>query len=88
MPRKRHPIKEIEQAIRYAERHGWSLRAARRSSHCFGILKCPHNDRECHCGVFCQASVWSTPANPQAHARSLQRIVRGCMHETDRDDRV
>jgi hypothetical protein len=86
MPRERHPSKEIEAAIHFARQHGWQFRVPGRSAHCFGVLMCPHNDKACRCGLFCRVSIWSTPANPQAHARSLRRTVEKCIHEISGDD--
>ncbi|RPH93075.1 MAG: hypothetical protein EHM68_16225 [Lysobacterales bacterium] len=86
MARKKHPNKAIEGSIRYAERHGWTLKPAGKSAHAFGILKCPHNDRDCRCGVFCQASIWSTPRSPEAMARQIRRMVANCIHQNDETD--
>lgn len=36
--RKKHPNKEIEKAIRYAERLGWRYRRAGKSAHAWGRL--------------------------------------------------
>jgi hypothetical protein len=82
MVRKRHQNKGIEGAIQFAENHGWSFRESRGAAHPFGVLKCPHNDRNCRCGVYCQVSIWSTPKNPQAHARKIHRAVKRCIYQT------
>jgi hypothetical protein len=76
MPRPRHGNKVIESALSYAEAHGW--RVVKASGHAWARLYCPWNDRDCRCGEFCIASVWSTPRNPEAHARQIRRIVDGC----------
>ena len=73
MARPRHPNKEIEAAVRYAERRG--RRCTRASGHAWGRLPCPHEARG-----GCQLSVWSTPRNPQNHANQIRRRVDGCPH--------
>lgn len=78
MARKPHPIKEIEAAVRYAEENGWTWIKA--SGHAWGILRCPWNDKECRCGEFCQASIWSTPRSGENHANQLRRVIDRCMH--------
>lgn len=81
MARKRHPRKMIEQAVRYAESRGWTVKAAGNSAHAWGILQCPANSRECRCGRFCRNGIWSTPRNEQAHARHIRRCVDHCLFE-------
>lgn len=73
MARARHPHKEIEAAVCYAEEHGWTF--ARAGSHAWGILHCPEPGREGH-----RFSVYSTPRVPEAHARDLRRVVNRCRH--------
>lgn len=41
-------------------------------------MKCPYNDKECRCGEFCRASIWSTPKSPTNHARQIRRVVDNC----------
>ena len=76
MKRSRHPKKEIEEAIRYAEDHGWRIEVG--GSHAWGRMYCPYNDQECRCGEFCMTSIWSTPRNSWSHARMLKRVVDNC----------
>jgi hypothetical protein len=78
--RRRHPDREIEAAIAYAEAHGWRIRLSQ--GHAWGVMLCPNNDPECRCGEFCVTSIWSTPRNPAAHARGLRQVVDNC---TSRD---
>ena len=73
MARPRHPKKEIEEAVVYAESRGWDL--IRSGSHVWGILHCPGRGRGGH-----RVSVYSTPRNPTAHARDLRREVDRCQH--------
>ncbi|RFF29562.1 hypothetical protein DZC52_12190 [Wenzhouxiangella sediminis] len=75
--RKSHPNKEIEHAIRHAESQGWRIELSK-GGHCWGRMFCPYNDPECRCGVFCIASIWSTPRNPAGHAKQILRVVDKC----------
>jgi hypothetical protein len=74
MPRPRHPNKHIEAALRYAEAKGWRYHAAGHSAHAWGRLLC----RAGH--VEHQFSVWSTPRNPEGHAKHIRRMVDRCEH--------
>lgn len=74
--RDRHPNKEIEGALQYAESLGWEVKKAGKSSHAWGRVYCPHGGRE-----GCLFSVWSTPRSPQNHARQIRRNVDNCPHE-------
>jgi hypothetical protein len=76
MGRSRHPKKEVEEAIRYAEAHGW--RVAVGGSHAWGRVYCPYNDPVCRCGEFCITSIWSTPRSAGNHGRQLKRVVDNC----------
>ena len=71
MARPAHPRKEIEAAVVYAEALGWTVKLS--NGHAWGRMKCP-----CHTREGCQLSVWSTPRNPEAHARQLRRAVDRC----------
>lgn len=77
MARSRHPDKHIEAALRHAERASWRVEPAR--GHAWGRLYCPWNSNECRCGEFCVISIWSTPRNPEAHARQILRVVDRCV---------
>ena len=70
---KRHPNKHIQGAVEHALEQGWRL--VESQGHAWGILFCPHGQRG-----GCQISVYSTPRNPQAHARRIRREVDGCPH--------
>jgi hypothetical protein len=76
MARVRHPKKEVEEAIRHAEAHGWRVEVG--GSHAWGKMYCSYNDVECRCGEFCIASIWSTPKNAGNHARQIKRVVDNC----------
>lgn len=76
MPRrKRHPDKEIELAIQYAEKKGWRYMKAGTSAHAWGRLLCPQQNRE-----GCSMSIWSTPRNSTVHAKQIYRRVDLCPH--------
>ena len=81
---KKHPDKNINDAVNYAVKNGWEVVEAGSSSHAWARLKCPYNDPECRGGKFCLNSVWSTPKNPQNHAKQIRRIVDRCINK-DRD---
>ena len=53
MARSRHPDKEIEEAVAYAEQAGWRVVMAK--GHAWGRLYYEHADRD-----GCMVSVWST----------------------------
>jgi hypothetical protein len=69
--RPRHPDKEVEAAVRYAEAQGWSIRM---QGH-WGRLYCAQADRE-----GCQVGVWGTPRNAGIHARQIRRAIDRCPH--------
>jgi hypothetical protein len=72
--RRRHKNKAIHAAVRYALGRGWTLIEAR--SHAWGRLRCPHRGRD-----GCLFSVWSTPRDPDEHARYIRRMVDRCPHQ-------
>ena len=73
MSRPRHPNKHIELAIQYAESLGWRVELSQ--GHAWGHLLCPRSTRE-----GCIVAVWSTPKNPENHARHIRRDVDMCPH--------
>ena len=79
MTRSRHPNKEIEHALQYAQAHGWRIVPG--GSHAWGRIYCPDDDEGCRCGEFCIASIWSTPKNPKSHARAIRRVVNNCIKQ-------
>jgi len=74
--RSRHPNKEIEEAIKYAEQNGWIYKDSGNSAHSWGKLLCPLHTREGH-----QISIWSTPRSTFNHAQQIRRAVDRCQHE-------
>lgn len=79
--RPKHPNKEIEQAICYAESEGWRYQASGKSAHAWGKLLCPLASREGH-----SMSVWSTPRNTENHAKQIKRNVDACDHQEVKDE--
>lgn len=77
MARPRHPQKEVEEAVAYAEARGWTWRPM---GH-WGRLFCPYADRG-----GCQTGVNSTPRNPGHHARQIRRAVDRCPHGRECED--
>jgi hypothetical protein len=73
-----HPNKHIREALDYAEEQGWAFTKSR--GHAFGRIRCGHSHDDC------QMSVWSTPRNPENHAKAIRRKVDKCpgeeTHET------
>ncbi|MFZ4499820.1 MAG: hypothetical protein ACOYMX_08960 [Burkholderiales bacterium] len=78
MPRAKHPHKDVEAAISRAEASGWRIVIG--GSHAWGRMFCPWNDDGCRCGLHCISCIWSTPRNPEAFARQLDRVVNNCLH--------
>lgn len=71
--RKRHKQKELESVVAYAESLGW--RVVMGTGHAWAYLYCPRADRS-----GCKVGVWSTPKNPENHARQIRRQVDSCPH--------
>ena len=84
--RPRHPRKEIEAAVEYAIQCGW--RHAKATGHAWGRLQCPWNDADCRCGTVYQISIWSTPKNPENHARQIIRLIDGCARKMNNKART
>ena len=82
MIRSSHPKKDIEQALGYAEAHGW--RVVTGGSHAWGRIYCPYKDDACRCGEFCITSVWNTPRSAGNHAKALRRVVDNCKAHRNR----
>ncbi|OLP59642.1 hypothetical protein BJF93_11235 [Xaviernesmea oryzae] len=86
MARSRHTSKEIESVLKELEARGWEVIEGK--GHAWGILRCPMNSKNCRCGEFCQMSVWSTPKNPEQHAKRLRQKALACtkLDEEGEDD--
>lgn len=72
-----HPNKHIREAIEYAEDKGWRFVKANARAHSYGKLLCQFGH------VDCQVWVYSTPRDPQGHARRLRRKVETCPGSTE-----
>lgn len=70
--RPRHPKKDVEKALQFAEAQGWIVTT--KSGHAWGQMRCPAGDH--------QAFVWGTPKNPTVHAKQLQKAVIRCPDNT------
>jgi hypothetical protein len=70
-----HPNKEIEAAIKYAEKSEWEFRKSGNSSHAWGRLYCPLHTREGH-----HMSIYTTPKNPTNYAKLIRQRVDKCEH--------
>jgi hypothetical protein len=76
LKRAKHPSKEIEAALRFAESEKWRVDVG--GSHAWGKMFCPFNQETCRCGEFCITSIWSTPRDAENHARALKKVVEKC----------
>ncbi|MCW8409598.1 hypothetical protein OQJ13_11515 [Legionella sp. PATHC035] len=81
MVRPKHPNKDIELAIKYAERKGWRYQSSGNSAHAWGRLLCPLASREGH-----SMSIWSTPKVPENHAKQIKRNVDACEHQGEENE--
>lgn len=79
--RPKHPSKEIEQALKYAESKGWRYHSSGNSAHSWGRILCPLSNREGHA-----MSIWSTPKNAENHAKQIKRNVDACEHQGEQDE--
>ncbi len=75
MARDRHPQKELEAVVEYAEQQGWEVRAGKR--HAKFKLYCQYHDRG-----GCKVSVWGTPADAKDHAKDVRRAIDRCPHKS------
>jgi hypothetical protein len=80
MPRKKHPDKNIEASVVYAEERGWIYKESGNSSHAWGRLLCPLHTREGH-----QMSIWTTPRNTYNHAEQIKKLVDRCAHREEKN---
>lgn len=83
--RAKHPNKEIESAIKFAEAKGWRYPPTGNSAHAWGRLLCSLESRD-----GCSMSIWSTPKNAQNHAKQIIRNVKSCPHkgETENEEKA
>lgn len=78
MSRRKHPKKEIEEALEYAESKGWLVENSKGNGHAWGKMYCPNNDATCRCGEYCITSINSTPRSAGNHAKQLKRVIDNC----------
>ncbi len=76
MKRAKHPTKEIEAALKFAESEKWRVDVG--GSHAWGKMFCPFYQEPCRCGVFCITPTLSTPRDAENHARDLKRVIEKC----------
>lgn len=86
MTGKKHPKKEIQSAIEYAESKGWRIKVSGGNGHSWGQMYCPFNSDDCRCGEFCIASIWSTPRSPGNHAKQIRRVVDKCTGKSEEQE--
>jgi hypothetical protein len=67
-----HPNKHIREALNYAEACGWTIKKAGPRAHAWGVIQCSYGHRDC------RMSIWSTPRNPENHAKAIRRKVDRC----------
>jgi hypothetical protein len=70
-----HPNKHIREALKYAEQQGWMIRKSSGRTHAWGVVYCQFGHRPCW------MSIYSTPKNPESHARDIRRTVDRCPGE-------
>ena len=80
MARTRHPKKEVEAILAYAEEVGWTVTPTA-SGHHWGHMRCSEASRS-----GCQVSIWSTPRNSGDHAKQLVRALKRCGHQETGSD--
>jgi len=80
--RRRHPKKDVEQALADATEAGWTV-VATASGHRWGVLRCGEASR-----ARCQVSIWSTPRNSGNHARQIRRALERCPHEWSSEENL
>ncbi|MFO0965875.1 MAG: hypothetical protein U0793_09875 [Gemmataceae bacterium] len=76
----KHPNKHIRQALKYAEKQGWTIKKSGPRAHAWGVIYCSFGHPDCWIAVY------STPKNPENHAKYIVKTVDRCPGE-DRGDR-
>ena len=67
-----HPHRYIRAALQHAEEQGWTIRQSGPRAHAWGVIFCSFGHRECWMAIY------STPRNPEKHARDIRRTVDRC----------
>ncbi len=73
--RSRHPNKDIEDSIQYAESKKWRFKSTGGSSHAWGKLLCLYAKPS-----GCIICIYCTPKNPTNYAKLIKRQVDKCPH--------
>lgn len=73
----KHPNKHIQEAIDYAVSKGWVIVVAGRAAHCYAKIRCGIAGHREH-----MMSIWSTPGNPEHHAKQIRRMIDRCSPPT------
>lgn len=77
--RPRHPKKEVEEALEFAEAHRWLVESPR-PGHPWGRATCGRPGHDC------LVWIWSTPRNAANHSKQIRRAVYRCDAKEDSDD--
>lgn len=77
--RPRHPKKEVEDSLEFAESHAWTVEAPR-PGHPWGKATCGREGHDC------LVWIWSTPRNAGNHARQIRRAVYRCTEKEGDDE--
>lgn len=83
--KQKHPHKDIEEALQYAEDNDWIVEPNKRG-HAWGKMKCPQNNVNCRGYRYCITVINSTPKSPSNHAKQLKRAVSGCLFKENDDE--
>jgi hypothetical protein len=67
-----HANKHIREALKYALEQDWVIKKSGPRAHAWGIIYCLFGH------AYCWFAVYSTPKNPERHARDIYRTVDRC----------
>ena len=67
-----HPNKEIRAVLATAAAAGWIVKKSGARAHAWGTIRCGFGHQKCWMAIY------STPRNPQNHAKQIQRKVLAC----------
>jgi len=73
----RHANKHIRAALQYAADCGWTVNKSSARAHAWGTMNCQFGHRSCWMAVY------STPTNPENHAKDIRRKVNRCPGATE-----
>lgn len=72
-----HPNKEIRAALESAKAAGWTVKKSGSRAHAWDTIRCGHGHTSCWMAVY------STPRNPQNHAKQIRKKVAACPGPTE-----